>query len=117
MGNFFYFEAVNHCAKFHYVRMRGEKFLNQDTGCLPCGTLPKVVFKYIFFQIDFQDGGVSHLGFLKFQIFSSHSVWVGQCVHCSKFYQNQSNGCRKTTFSVFQNGGHPPSWISRNLNL
>jgi len=29
----------------------------------------------------------------------------------AKFHQNWSYGCGDTTFNVFQNGGHSPSWI------
>ena len=33
--------------------------------------------------------------------------------HCSKSYQNGSNGCKDITIERFyQNGGRPPSWIS-----
>ena len=32
--------------------------------------------------------------------------------HCTKSYQNRSNGCRDIAiYGFFQNGGRPPSWI------
>ena len=76
----------------------------------------QTVWWYCDFLI-FKMTAVGHLGFSRFQTFSTYAVGRSNVHHHTEFHQNRSNGCGDMTFNVFQNGGHPPSWIFRNLNF
>jgi len=80
---------------------------------LPCKTQPKSAkqfWRYFSFSI-FKLAAIHHLGFSKFQIFTSQSDWEGYYAHHSTFHQNRSNSCGVIASNVFQNGGGLPSWI------
>ena len=63
----------------------------------------------------FQDGGRRHLWFLKFETFNGRTAQLKRVKrHCrAKFGRNRSNRGRDMAiyFSIFQDGGRPPSWI------
>ena len=52
------------------------------------------------------------LDFQKFEILTIYPLYEANMRHCTKSYQNRSNGCRDIAIlRFFQNGGRPPSWI------
>jgi len=56
--------------------------------------------------------GIRHFGFSNFQFFfMAYQVGVGNMRRHTKFHQNRSKGCGDVAFTVFQNGGRPPSRI------
>jgi len=60
----------------------------------------------------FQDGGCRHLGFFKFQLFNGWTAEEGQTASvCQIWSKSVKLRPRYGDFSIFQDGGRPPSWI------
>ena len=63
----------------------------------------------------FQDGGCRHLGFWKFQIFYGwYAQEGGTASACQILSKSLKTRLRYDDFSIFQDGGRPPSWIFKS---
>ena len=73
--------------------------------------------RYCRFSI-FQVGGGRHLGFWKIQIFNGSDVQqVRTASTCQILSKSLEMRLRYGDFSIFQNGGRPPSWIFKSWKL
>ena len=63
----------------------------------------------------FQDGGRRHLGFRKFQIFNGWDAQEDRSASaCQILSKSLKTRLRYGNFSIFQDGGCPPSWIFKS---
>jgi len=64
---------------------------------------------------DFLRGGRRHLGFWKFQIFNGWDAQDGRTASaCQILSKSLKPLLRYGDFSIFQDGGRPPSWIFKS---
>jgi len=91
-----------------------------SSGGLICAIMQHFVkisqkFSEISRLFDFQNGRRLPSWILKFLV--SYHDGRPKMHHCTKFYQNLSNGCRDIAFNIFQHGGRPPSWMQNFVEI
>ena len=62
---------------------------------------------FVFFKM----AAVRHLGFLKFKILTAHTLQRAKMHHHANFLQIGQGVAEIWPFSIFQDGGRPPSWM------
>jgi len=81
----------------------------------PCRpTVYRLIFSFIYCDFsNFEDGRRRHLGFLKSRIFIGYWGPEDGDASVCQISSTRSIGCEdiKFFFSIFQDGGRPPSWI------